>query len=576
MLTSRLRPCSRPCLRPFSLRVLAPPAPRRPLPLPPSPPFPHPAPALLHIERRRYPVPGPHGSAGFHSTPSPQAAPFIGLLALLKASAAIEIIRTTARVTLTFIPVLLMKNIMTRKFIRHFDRVRKDNPDALKIYGHDADKFASKRSNMLKNLRNRTILFHLLLFAPCLLFSAAVVASLERTPLTGRFRLILLSPEEEDGISTQLAGSGWYQAVTEIIAKDGPLRILPPGDWRYLWVRDTLRSLESVIDSLGHERALDPVWLQRADGDVPLPPPAEFPLRPRPRASELLHYFMCCMRGEKIGTQSSSHSIPGPPYSLLIIDDPDSCNAFSYGFGPDGAGGIVVFSGFIDKILKDHPYRPPPPPPQDDSWWFQLFGGLFSVPPPPPRFQPTYEQTTDLAILLAHELSHLILSHHLETLSSMTIFIPGVLSICSDFLRTLLFPITMLFGPFVNDALGDLGQLTSVELSKYGDYCTTAQQEIEADVVSVRLLAHAGFDPRLAVQFWERRDDAECAPGSVTHQQREDQLQHSYARRIMGSGHPINKLRVERLRAELERWVRERTRVRAEQDSAAAAAAASV
>lgn len=35
----------------------------------------------------------------------------------------------------------------------------------------------------------------------------------------------------------------------------------------------------------------------------------------------------------------------------------------------------------------------------------------------------------------------------------------------------------------------------------------------------------------------------------------------SFAMRITGSGHPINEVRVERLRAELERWHRERERV---------------
>jgi len=36
------------------------------------------------------------------------------------------------------------------------------------------------------------------------------------TNLWLRWRMILLSPEEEDDIATQLAGSGWYRAVGEI------------------------------------------------------------------------------------------------------------------------------------------------------------------------------------------------------------------------------------------------------------------------------------------------------------------------------------------------------------------------
>ncbi len=276
--------------------------------------------------------------------------------------------------------------------------------------------------------------------------------------------MILLSPEEEDEIATQLAGSGWYRAVGEIISKHGPPKIVPPSDWRYAWVRDTLRSLEAVIPKLGDERSLAPVWLERGDDDVPLPPPAEYPLRPRPRAAEYVRQLM------HSSWSAPSHVITGPPYSLIVVDDPDARNAFSYGFGPDGAGGIVVFSGFLDDILSKNAApagraaaASSQPPVGGSSLWSRLFGGIFSAPPTQPAqyYHPTPEQTADLAILLAHELSHLVLSHHLETLSSMTIFVPGVLSLLSDFIRALVFPVTMLLGPFVNDAVANLGKAGS-------------------------------------------------------------------------------------------------------------------
>jgi hypothetical protein len=208
-----------------------------------------------------------------------------------------------------------------------------------------------------------------------------------------------------------------------------------------------------------------------------------------------------------------SHVIAGPPYSLIVVDDPNARNAFSYGFGPDGAGGIVVYSGFLDDILskKDAQSTEREPdgsgssgggsaaqqqPAATSSSWSNLFGGLFfAAPPLPAQHYPTTEQTTDLAILLAHELSHLVLSHHLETLSSMTIVVPGVLSLVSDFIRAFVFPITMLFGPFVNDAFADLGKAGSGELSKLGEYCTSMKQEIEADVVSARCVSPSSSPP---------------------------------------------------------------------------------
>jgi hypothetical protein len=323
--------------------------------------------------------------------------------------------------------------------------------------------------------------------------------------------MILLSPEEEDDIATQLAGSGWYRAVGEIISKHGAPKIVPPSDWRYAWVRDTLRSLEAVIPKLGDERSLAPVWLERGDDDVPLPPPAEYPLRPRPRAAEYVRQLM------HSNWSAPSHVIAGPPYSLIVVDDPDARNAFSYGFGPDGAGGIVVFSGFLDDILTKSKSKSKDVAPSSadrldgtnrsgsggsqsagTSLWSKLFGGLFAAAPTPPaQYHPTPEQTADLAILLAHELSHLVLSHHLETLSSMTIFVPGVLSLLSDFIRALVFPVTMLLGPFVNDAVADLGKAGSGELSKLGEYCTSMKQEIEADVVSARSVSLFSPSPYL-------------------------------------------------------------------------------
>lgn len=432
--------------------------------------------------------------------------------------------------------------------------------------------FVAKQGKLLQNIRRRTIIFHALVFTPCILFWAAVVASLERTPLTGRWRLILLSPEEEDDIATQLAGSGWYRAVGEIISKHGAPKILPPSDWRYAWIRDTLRTLEAVIPKLGDEKSLAPVWLERGDDDVPLPPPADYPLRPRPRAAEYVRQLM------QNNWSAPSHVIAGPPYSLIVVDDPTARNAFSYGFGPDGAGGIVVYSGFLDDILSKHAQSTEPngsgsavQPAATSSFWSNLFGGLFfAAPPPPAQHHPTMEQTTDLAILLAHELSHLVLSHHLETLSSMTIFVPGVLSLVSDFIRAFVFPITMLFGPFVNDAFADLGKAGSGELSKLGEYCTSMKQEIEADVVSARLLAHAGFDSRKAVKFWEGRAEgfqaSECVASAAFDrgEQRESQAQRAFTLRIVGSGHPVNEVRVDKLREELGRWRTERERVLSE------------
>lgn len=385
-----------------------------------------------------------------------------------------------------------------------------------------------------------------------------------------------MSPEEEDQIAAQLAGQGWYQAVSEILssqAEDGGVpKPIPTSDWRHKWVQSTLRRLESVVPILQDETKLNPSWLETGPDDFQLPPPADYPLRPRPRASEYLKMFsdMTCGKRLKHTPDHAPHTVTGPPYSLLLVDNPDSSNAFSYGFGPDGGGGIVVYSAFIDEILDDAslaPSRMSRDQPEETSWWTHIFGSIFST----NRYQdpvPSPEQTNRLAVLLAHELSHLILSHHLESLTSSSIVLPGLLSILTDLARTLLFPITMFFGPFVNDAVANMGKIGSGEVTKLSVLCTTRVQELEADVVSTRLLAYAGFDPHSTIKFWESRtptfygDISECATwredSNDARDAEGDKLTRKSAFSLFGSTHPLNDTRVGALADELLRWSTEK------------------
>lgn len=150
---------------------------------------------------------------------------------------------------------------------------------------------------------------------------------------------------------------------------------------------------------------------------------------------------------EKTGTE---HLAVGPPYSLLLLQD-DERNALSMGWGSDGAGGVVVYSGLLEEILGSTPPPPAveeasPAPPQSTSWFRSLFGASPQRPPPPITHAsppvPTEEQTIRLACVLAHELAHLLLAHHLEALSASQVLIPNVTGLASDLIRTLIFPVT--------------------------------------------------------------------------------------------------------------------------------------
>jgi hypothetical protein len=74
-----------------------------------------------------------------------------------------------------------------------------------------------------------------------------------------------------------------------------------------------------------------------------------------------------------------------------------------------------------------------------------------------------------------------------------------------------------------------------------------------------RLLAHAGFDARHAVRFWESRQEtertAECTPGRASNIiERREWERTSLPMRWMGSSHPMSVVRVARLKEELRRW----------------------
>ena len=87
-----------------------------------------------------------------------------------QASGSMELARTASKVALSLAPVLLVKNRRSRKWLQ------KDLPG-----------MEEKRPVILKNIRMRTILFHMLIMTPVVLFWATIIASLERTPLTGRY-----------------------------------------------------------------------------------------------------------------------------------------------------------------------------------------------------------------------------------------------------------------------------------------------------------------------------------------------------------------------------------------------------
>ncbi|TYJ58681.1 hypothetical protein B9479_000517 [Cryptococcus floricola] len=390
------------------------------------------------------------------------------------------------------------------------------------------------------------ILLALVFGLPFLLICTAYIAGLERVPLTGRWRLILLTPEEEDAISTSLGGGNWYRSVVNLLttAEHPAPPIVPTNDWRWAWVQSILTRLEEA--ALSECRYTPNTSLAPSDPDsLPIPPPTYHPFTPRPRASSVLHSVL---PGGDPST-GREHLEIGPPYNIMLMQK-DEENAFSYGFGGKRAGGIVVYTGLLDHILYSH--DPSPAQPSQTG----LLGGLFGSRSPPPT-KPTPEQDLHLACVLAHEMGHLLLSHHLETLSQQQVLWPSVLGLSMDLIRAFIWPFTFFLGPTVNDALANVGRTSTEELSqKYGEIGFQWKHEYEADLAGLRLLARAGFNPHSALSHFSSSVASlhEIQPIDKA----DDGLTGAVFKLWSRATHPSAGDRSEAIRKEIERWEQER------------------
>ncbi|WVR06910.1 hypothetical protein IAU60_003946 [Kwoniella sp. DSM 27419] len=379
------------------------------------------------------------------------------------------------------------------RFYEAFEPAQKEQIDLLRRYWLGLKAFKD-------HFRSARVVVAILFGLPVLLLGAVYLAGLERVPLTGRWRLILLTPEEEDKISTSLAGQNWYKSVINLLttAERPAPAIVAPTDWRWQWVQSVLTRLEdAALADCPHL----PESKRPADKRVPglhLPPPAYHPIKPRPRVSSWLHSIL--PGGEP--TSGREHLEIGPPYNLMLMEK-DERNAFSYGFGGQRAGGVVVFTGLLNSILREGVQEPESArTPPSTGFFSRLFGNTTSVPRSTPS--PSEEQTLHLACVLAHEMGHLLLSHHLETLSQQQVLWPSVLGLTMDLLRAFIWPFTVFLGPTVNDALANMGRTSTAELAdRYGEIGFQWVHEYEADLAGLRILSLAGFDPHAALSHFE-------------------------------------------------------------------------
>ncbi|KAK4047154.1 hypothetical protein OIV83_005606 [Microbotryomycetes sp. JL201] len=544
------------------------------------------------------------------------------VIGVLKSSSALSALTVITRLALSALPLSLRGKLLHSWRERYLRDPASASTFLKKLFeGSRAPLSAESGSNW--SSANARYIFPALLAAPLVFFGLIVAASIERTPVTGRLRVIMLSPQEEADLTSSILAAGqrnqaarddsrdWITIVRSVLElpDEGTstmtgrrillgAEVLDERDWRYRWTQAILRKLEAGIPTLAQEQS-DSVTM----ADCLVPPPTRYPLKPRTTAmtAQQMGWKGHLLLGKGQEGYATEDANLTTEYELVLLDSPEA-NAFSFGFGVDhqdlGAdskgrrGVIVVYTGFIQEVLGDK-YRaaqaavsskPCDQSPQSRS----LLGFLSSEPdskqadPLPnaisenlmPSVLPDLEQTQRLAVLLSHELAHLVLSHTLESYASTSLLFPHVSKLFSDLIRTFTFPFTAILGPFFNDAIGrTINEGASTSFGFFGraaHACESRKLEVEADLVALRILSNAGIDPRVSLDFWNKRLQAgKHSDGSTNARHASPHLHlHSAPNASKGgqkslnnpapccafNSHPLDEERVRKIEQELHRW----------------------
>lgn len=290
---------------------------------------------------------------------------------MLKSSAALSTLTFISRIALTLLPLSARAKLIHVISTHYLSDPANAKPWVKRIV--EASGRTVSPTSAAGHFNARVIL-PLLIFLPFIFLSAVVVASFERTPVTGRLRILMLSPTEEADLVASILASGtlpptnpsasiqrdWVTILRNVLELGDEGRssttgrrlllggeVLDERDWRVRWTEAVLRALEVGLPILAQEES-------EGVGGVLQPPPTPYPLRARP--TEMSVNKLGWEGATLIGKHLEGHAEGklGAEYDLLVIER-DEANAFSFGFGPDELdsgvdsrgrrGVIVVYTG---------------------------------------------------------------------------------------------------------------------------------------------------------------------------------------------------------------------------------------
>ncbi|KAF8947827.1 hypothetical protein BGZ47_007751 [Haplosporangium gracile] len=314
-----------------------------------------------------------------------------------------------------------------------------------------------------------------LVLIPPVCFGLVIFAGLEAAPNTGRWRFLFTNEEEElemlqDEIPQFLSSLATIQdendprvqlvkhilqnLLSSSIEQDGStLRtgIVERLEKRHVEAQERLKALQQQQQQQGtlpgdpQDSTTPPVTKTIVSTQSPFIPTTGTILPPTPPVLQL----------EEEDPELKEMTFDERPFQIFVAED-DAINAFS--LGPPRL--IFINSGLMDWLENDEDL---------------------------------------IAAVVAHELAHVIQRHTMETHGRETVML-----FLADLLRSALWTVSIPLGPWFNSWVDETTN-NLLHFTASGPLHQTI--EVEADTVSLTLMALAGYDPMHAVRLWEQWAD---------------------------------------------------------------------
>jgi len=292
------------------------------------------------------------------------------------------------------------------------------------------------------------------IFAVCIIIALA----LDQSPRTQRWRLLMMSKREE---------MEWARSrFTECLLDDGPY-LLKEGDPRVEQVRRVATRLFSVVDD------------GELDAEHVVSSPGWPPRNEEPQMLQMQTPAGPWATGQRLHITPASF---GKMQAQMLYPPSATAKSALLPFRPESSNPTKVIDDqswklYVVDLPKINAFALP-------TREIFVYAGLIDL----------LEDDTLLSGVLAHEIAHVTQRHAVENAGFL-----NLAAIVFDTLRGISFALTISF-PFITDGVGTVLNMMN---NYVADRAYSRKLESEADAVGLEFMAHAGYDPRYALDLWE-------------------------------------------------------------------------